>query len=314
MRFSELTRQREIGVLAFTGLQDADLSDPQYDSRAVSNGSTFVAIKGFQTDGHKFIQSAISRGATTIVLEDTSAFSEDDAKEATVTRILVSNARKALAIISEEAFGSPSSKLRLIGVTGTNGKTTTTNIIRQLLSCRGENTGLIGTIGSYIGDEFIGGTLTTPESRELSIMLRDMVAAGVTTCIMEVSSIAVTLDRISALDFDIGVFTNLTQDHLDFHKTMEEYKRAKQQFFNHLTPPAIAITNIDDEFGATMVEHTVANIHSYGLEDDTAFGSSDIVAKDISYSLHGTSFTIKKRYSDESAQVVNKLVGTFNVQ
>ncbi|HET9137042.1 MAG TPA: Mur ligase family protein, partial [Candidatus Kapabacteria bacterium] len=223
MRFSELTRQREIGVLAFNGLQDADLSDPQYDSRAVTMGSVFFAIKGFQTDGHTFIQAAIDRGATTIILEDGEVFTEEAATQASVTRIVVANARKALAIISEEAFGSPSSKLRLIGVTGTNGKTTTTNIIRQFLSKRGEKTGLIGTIGSYIGDEYLGGVLTTPESRDLSKMLSDMVAAGVTTCIMEVSSIAVTLDRIAGLDFDIGVFTNLTQDHLDFHKTMEDY-------------------------------------------------------------------------------------------
>src|SRR6478736_4734740 len=124
MKFSELTRQREIGVLAFTGLKDADLSDPQYDSRKVKSGSAFFAIKGFAVDGHTFIQSAIEKGATTIILENASTFSEDEAKTKNINRILVENSRKALAIISEEAFSSPSKKMRLIGVTGTNGKTT----------------------------------------------------------------------------------------------------------------------------------------------------------------------------------------------
>lgn len=314
MRFSELTRQREIGVLAFTGLQDADLSDPQYDSRLVTTNSAFVAIKGFQTDGHRFIQNAISQGAKTIILEDASAFSEDDATSAGVTRILVANARKALAVISEEAYGSPSSKLRLIGVTGTNGKTTTTNIIRQFLELRGEKTGLIGTLGSFIGDTFLGDTLTTPESKDLSAILAEMLRQGVTSCIMEVSSIAIELQRISALDFDIAVFTNLTQDHLDFHKTMERYADAKKQFFTSLKPTAVAITNIDDPFGALMIEQTNANSHSYGLDDGSHFGSSDIVASNISYSLGGTSFTVKKRYSEESAEIKTRLVGAFNVQ
>ncbi|MEP7236196.1 MAG: Mur ligase domain-containing protein, partial [Ignavibacteriota bacterium] len=175
MKFSELTRQREIGVLApienNLGLQDADLSDPQYDSRKITTGSTFVAIKGFATDGHSFISQAIERGATTIVIDNAEAFSEADAKAKNVDRILVTNSRKALAVISEEVFGSPSMKLRLIGVTGTNGKTTTTNLIKQLLESRGEKCGLIGTIGIYFGSEFMPASHTTPESRDLSELL-----------------------------------------------------------------------------------------------------------------------------------------------
>ncbi|MBS1904472.1 MAG: UDP-N-acetylmuramoyl-L-alanyl-D-glutamate--2,6-diaminopimelate ligase [Bacteroidetes bacterium] len=314
MRFSELTRQREVGVLALTGLQDADLSDPQYDSRAVKPGSTFFAIKGFQTDGHRFIADAIARGATVIVLEDADAFSEADAASANVSRLLVSSARKALAIISEEAFGSPSQKLRLIGVTGTNGKTTTTNVIRQFLELRGEKVGLIGTLGAYIGSESLGGTLTTPESRDLSAMLRQMVDSGVTTCVMEVSSIAVELERTAALDFDIAVFTNLTQDHLDFHKTMEAYASAKQKLFTGLKPNAVAITNADDEYGAFMIENTSANAHSYGQHDGSRFGSADILASNVEYSLRGTSFNVAKRYSDEEAVIASQLVGEFNVE
>jgi UDP-N-acetylmuramoyl-L-alanyl-D-glutamate--2,6-diaminopimelate ligase len=158
MKFSKLTRQREIGIRAISfanGSQDADLSDPQYDSRTVKPGSVFFASKGYADDGHKYIPNAIDRGASVIVLEDENALSEEEAKEKNITRILVGNSRKALAIISEEAFGSPSSKLRLIGVTGTNGKTTTTNLIKQLLEYRGETVGLIGTLGIWIGNEHI---------------------------------------------------------------------------------------------------------------------------------------------------------------
>lgn len=314
MKFSELTRQREIGVLAFQGLKDADLSDPQYDSRLVKPGSTFFAMKGFATDGHSFIQSAIEKGASTIVLEDDGAFSGENAEAKKVNRILVTNARKALALISEEAFGSPSKKLRLIGVTGTNGKTTTTNIIKQILDRRGERCGLIGTLGVFIGDVFLPGTHTTPESRDISELLAKMIAEGVTTCVMEVSSHSIVLERIAALDFDIGVFTNLTQDHLDFHETMEKYAEAKQSFLSGLRETAVAITNSGSDYGEFMREHTIANAHSYGLDDGSKFGNADLVASYIDYSLRGTSFTIKKRYSDEQTVFHSKLVGKFNVE
>ena len=314
MKFSELTRQREIGVLAFTGLKDADLSDPHYDSRNVKHGSTFFAIKGFAADGHSFIQSAIEKGANTIVLEDGTAFSEAKAIKKNINRILVTSSRKSLAIISEEIFGSPSKKIRLIGVTGTNGKTTTTSLIKQILEWRGVKCGLIGTIGVYIGNEFIPGTHTTPESRDISELLAKMVKRNVTTCVMEVSSHSIVLERIAALDFDIGAFTNLTQDHLDFHETMENYAAAKQKFFSGLKETAVAITNARSDYGEFMTEHCIANVHSYGLDDGTKFGNADIVASKVEYSLRGTSFTIKKRYSDEQTVFQSKLVGKFNVE
>lgn len=313
MKFSKLTRQREIGILAFNGSKDADLSDPQYDSRKVTHGSTFVAIKGFTHDGHSFIREAIEQGATTIVVEDAQAFSEEDAERLQVNRLLVEDSRKALAHLSEEAFGHPSKKLRLIGVTGTNGKTTTSNLIKQLLEHKGERTGLIGTLGVWIEKDFIPAEHTTPESRDLSALLAKMVTEGVTTCVMEVSSHSVILERISALDFDIAIFTNLTQDHLDFHKTMDAYARAKQQFFSSLKETAVAITNADDAHGAYMTEFSHANVHSYGKDDGTVFGNADIVASRLLGDIHGTSFTIRKRYSDEEANVASPLVGSFNV-
>ncbi|MDP4221580.1 MAG: UDP-N-acetylmuramoyl-L-alanyl-D-glutamate--2,6-diaminopimelate ligase [Bacteroidota bacterium] len=314
MKFSELTRQREIGILAYQGLKDADLSDPQYDSRLVKPGSTFFAIKGFATDGHSFIKDAIKKGARTIVLEDGSSFSEEDARVHNVNRLLVANSRIALSIISEDVFGSPSRKLRLIGVTGTNGKTTTTNLIKQLLELRGETCGLIGTLGVFIDKRFIPGTHTTPESRDISELLARMLKEGVTTCVMEVSSHSIVLERISALDFDIGVFTNLTQDHLDFHHSMESYAAAKQKFFTGLRETAVAITNSGSPHGEFMTEHTIANAHSYGIDDGSKFGNADLVASDVAYSLRGTKFTVKKRYSDEQTIFDSKLVGKFNVE
>lgn len=313
MKFSKLTRQREIGKLAFNGSKDADLSDPQYDSRKVTNGSTFFAIKGFAVDGHSYIKQAIERGATTIVIEDASSLSEQEADAFAVSRLLVEDSRKALAYLSEEVFGHPSTKLRLIGVTGTNGKTTVSNLIKQLLEHRGERVGLIGTLGVWINTTFIPTEHTTPESRDLSSLLARMVDEGVTTCVMEVSSHSVILNRVLALDFDIGIFTNLSQDHLDFHKTLDAYARAKQQFFTSLKETAIAVTNADDKHGAFMTEFSHANVHSYGSDDGTVFGNADIVASRIQSTVNSTTFTIRKRYSDEEADVTSSLVGSFNV-
>lgn len=309
MELSKLTRQREIGIRAIYGSQNADLSDPQYDSRKVKQGSTFFAIRGFATDGHHFIGTAIEKGATTIILED-GAFLQ---QESGVTQIVVTNSRKALALISEEVFGSPSSNLRLIGVTGTNGKTTTTNLIKQLCELSGEKVGLIGTLGSWIGPRFIEGTHTTPESRDLSELLATMVREGITTCIMEVSSHAVVLERTAGLKFDIGVFTNITLDHLDFHKDFQDYAKAKQKFFTSLSSTAIAITNADDPYGSFMVEDSEATSYSYGLHDGSAFGHADITADIQQMTLQGSTFVVRKRYNEEKAEFGTKLVGKFNV-
>ncbi len=171
----------------------------------------------------------------------------------------------------------------MIGVTGTNGKTTVTNIIRQLLMLRGEKIGLIGTVGIFIGEEEIPATHTTPESRDLSELLARMVAENVTTCVMEVSSHALALDRVVALDFDIAAFTNLTRDHLDFHKTMEAYFAAKQKLFDHLKDTAIADTNADDPHGLPIVSNTLANRHTYGIRKQGEPAHADLMAYDVKY-------------------------------
>lgn len=316
MKFRELTRLEEIGLLdIFSPMGDGetDLSSPRYDSRQVTPGDVFFAIAGFASDGHRFIQQAIDRGAKAIVLEIGEAFSQEDAARQQVARILVKSSRKALAIISEQAFGSPSTKLRLIGVTGTNGKTTVTNLIRQFLQLRGERVGLIGTIGIDIAGEMIDATHTTPESRDISELLARMVATNVTTCVMEVSSHALALDRVTALDFDIAVFTNLTQDHLDFHHTMEAYFKAKQTLFNGLKDTAVAITNADDPYGLKMVESANANVHTFSISSQAEV-LGDLIASDVKLSIQGTEFELKKRYSDERAHVNTRLVGRFNAE
>jgi UDP-N-acetylmuramoyl-L-alanyl-D-glutamate--2,6-diaminopimelate ligase len=304
----------EIGLLDFYEAGEADLSRLQYDSRNVKPGDTFFAIRGFETDGHTFIAKAITNGATAIILEDDSAFTREDAIRANVSRLLVKNSRRALAFISEWAFGSPSTKLRMIGVTGTNGKTTVTNIIRQILMLRGEKVGLIGTVGIFIGEKEIPATHTTPESRDLSELLAQMVAENVTTCVMEVSSHALALDRVAALDFDSAAFTNLTRDHLDFHKTMEAYFLAKQKLFDHLNDTAIAITNADDPNGLPIVSNTVANVHTYGIRNPGGLAHADLMAYEIGYSTEGTTFRIEKRYSDERALFESPLAGKINVE
>jgi len=300
-------RYAEIGLVG-PHIDEADLSRPQYDSRKVEPGDVFFAIRGFATDGHMFIANAIERGAKTIVIEDTNAFSEEDAQRANVIRLVAENSRRALAYASEHAFGSPSMKLRMIGVTGTNGKTTVSNVIRQLLEARGEKTGLIGTIGIQIGEEEIPATHTTPESRDISELLARMVAENVSSCVMEVSSHALALDRVSALDFDIAVFTNFTQDHLDFHRTMEEYFAAKRKLFDSLKDTAVAVTNADDPRGFDIASKTNANAHSYGMH------GADLIATNVKLSATGSTFKVEKRYSDERAEFHSPLIGAFNVE
>jgi UDP-N-acetylmuramoyl-L-alanyl-D-glutamate--2,6-diaminopimelate ligase len=319
MKLSELTRKDEIGILSIDGNlssgMDADLSDPQYDSRKIGHGSTFFAIKGYSVDGHRFISAAIEKGASAIVIEDDAAFTKEDAVSRGVTRILVRDTRSALAHLSEMYFGEPSSKLRVIGVTGTNGKTTTTNVIKQLLEAGGERVGLIGTIGTWIGDEHIPTSHTTPESRDLSELMARMVQARVDTCVMEVSSHALELKRVAALDFDIAIFTNLTQDHLDFHKDMESYCRAKAKLFKGLKDTAVAISNADSPYCDRMIGDTIANSHTYGLlKPGDDLGHADLLASNVQLGLNKTSFTLSKRYSDESAEFKTSMIGRFNVE
>ena len=276
-----------------------------YDSRKVKRNSIFVAIKGFKTDGHKFISDAINDGALAIVLEDDKAFPDDAITRQNVAKILVKDSREALAELSNSFFGEPSKKIKLIGVTGTNGKTTTTYFIKSIFETAGYKTGLVGTITNFIGEREITSSLTTPESNDLNMLFDEMYSQGCKYAIMEVSSHSLVLKRVHKLYFSAGVFTNLTQDHLDFHQNFEDYLNAKKILFDNLDSSASAIYNIDDPNGVKIVADSKAKIFSYG-----SFDSSDYKLMDIRFDLNGTNFTII--HKDREYKVSTSLVGDFN--
>ena len=218
------------------GRMPATISGIAYDSRRVQSGELFVAVPGLKQDGRRYVEAALTRGAAAVVLER-----PDLLEGRTIGRVLVPSSREALARLADAYFGHPSGALTVVGITGTNGKTTTSYLVDALLSARGQRTGLIGTVQYRIGAEVIGAGQTTPEAVELQSFLRRMVKAGVTAVAMEVSSHALALSRVDGIDFDVAVFTNLTQDHLDFHGTMDAYREAKQRLFALLASVAIVL-------------------------------------------------------------------------
>jgi UDP-N-acetylmuramoyl-L-alanyl-D-glutamate--2,6-diaminopimelate ligase len=276
-----------------------------YDSRKVSNNSIFVAIKGFKTDGHKYISEAISKGALAIVLEDNSAFPDDAITRQNVAKILVKNSREALAELSSSFFDEPSKKIKLVGVTGTNGKTTTTYFIKSIFETAGYKTGLIGTISNFIGEKEIVSSLTTPESNDLNFLFHEMHEQGCEYAVMEVSSHSLALKRVHKLFFSSAVFTNLTQDHLDFHQNLEDYLKSKKILFDNLDLSASAIYNADDPNGAMIIADSKAKIFSYGNSD-----TSDFRIMDIKFNLNGTYFSVS--HKDKKYEVSTSLVGDFN--
>ena len=212
MKLSEILKY--LRVKKFVGDENVNISGIAYDSREVEEGDLFVAIRGLNVDGHRFIPEAVLAGAVAVILEN-DIIDDNYFVERNVAKIVVPDSRKALAVVSSAFYGFPSKKLKLVGVTGTNGKTTTTHLIKSILEFGGLKAGLIGTINYVIGDEIIPAGQTTPESLELNKFISKMVEKGISACVMEVSSHALALDRVYELDFDVGVFTNLTHDHLD---------------------------------------------------------------------------------------------------
>ena len=246
---------------------DMEISGVCYDTRALIAGNIFVAIKGYETDGHKYIDTAAQNGAACIICED--------APKVDVPYVLVKDSRKALSLISIAWFQNPAEKLRMIGVTGTNGKTTVTSLLKCVIEkCTGAKSGLIGTSGIMIGDVEIPAEHTTPESYELQKILAMMVDAGCEYAVMEVSSHALELGRVHGIEFEVGVYTNLSQDHLDFHGTMEAYARAKSALFAISQKSAI---NIDDSYADVMLEKAAGSVFTYAIDDDSA----DLVGKDV---------------------------------
>lgn len=292
------------GRMVFT--QDLSIRNIQYDSRKVQRDDLFVAIAGTKADGHRYIDAAINSGAVAVVMQDESAWPDPYFMHSGVIKLVVPDSRIALARMSANFYRHPSRQLRLVGVTGTNGKTTTTHLIKSVLEAAGDKVGLIGTIEYRIGDERIPATHTTPESLELNALLAQMVERHCTAAVMEVSSHSLALHRVHGLQFSIGVFTNLTQDHLDFHGTMAEYFAAKKLLFDTLDASAYAVTNVDDPCGLSIVVQTAAKTLTYGIR-----GKADVAASEVSLSVQGAHFTVS--YGAISGVVESSLTGQFNV-
>jgi UDP-N-acetylmuramoyl-L-alanyl-D-glutamate--2,6-diaminopimelate ligase len=247
-------------IFATTGNTNVQITSICDDSRKVVPGSAFVAVKGFASDGHSYIQTAIEKGASAIIFENKEALpqiSED------ICTIQVASSRKALALCAANFYDNPSHKLTLVGITGTNGKTTTVTLLYKLFRELGYNCGLLSTIANYVGDKGTEAVNTTSDPITINSLLAQMVDEGCEYCFMEVSSIGVEQERVAGLKFKVGIFSNLTHDHLDYHKTFAEYLRCKKLFFDNLDSDAYAITNIDDRNGIVMMQNTKAKVVTY---------------------------------------------------
>lgn len=255
-----------ITVLEIIGSDDKEITSLENDSRKIKRGSMFVAVRGTQVDGHKFIPLVTLAGASAIVCEE---FPER--LEATVTYIKVANSAVALGQLASEWWGNPSRNLKLVGVTGTNGKTTTATLIYEMARLMGYKAGLLSTVCNYIDSEAIPTNQTTPDPLTINQLLHRMVAEGCKYAAMEVSSHAADQHRIAGLFFTGAVFSNLTRDHLDYHKTVENYLRAKKSFFDGLPASAFALTNIDDKNGEIMQQNCKANKYTYSLRTQADF-------------------------------------------
>ncbi|RPI06541.1 MAG: UDP-N-acetylmuramoyl-L-alanyl-D-glutamate--2,6-diaminopimelate ligase [Ignavibacteriae bacterium] len=285
---------------------DVEVGGVQYDSRKIQRSDCFVAIKGTSSDGQKYIQNAMNQGAKVIVLEDDTVLPDPLCMHAGVIKVVVPDSRKALAILAANYFGHPSKKMKCVGITGTNGKTTTSNLVKSIVEANGEKAGLVGTIEYKIGEQVFPATHTTPESLELNELFDAMVKNHCTSVSMEVSSHALDQSRVYGIEFDVAVFTNLTQDHLDYHGTMENYFEAKKRLFTQLKPSNCAVINHDDPWGVQLLGSFNARKISYGINS-----SADCQAKDIKLGIEGTTFIV--RYGGQESTVTTPLIGTFNV-
>ena len=277
MKLQELLNGANYTVIS--GELDKEISKVQYDSRKVEEGDMFVCLSGFEVDGHDYAQNAIKSGATTIICEKDIDLSDIDRE---VTVIKVEEGRKVLAMMSANFYNHPTKKLKLIGVTGTNGKTTSVYILKSILEKAGKKVGLVGTIANYIGSKKIDSERTTPESLELQGLFSQMVEEGCEYCVMEVSSHSLELDRVYGCEFEVGIFTNLTRDHIDFHKTFDNYYNAKYKLFQRSKN---CIINVDDNYGYRIIndlkEHNSdKNIVTYSLKEESNLRATDIMLEE----------------------------------
>lgn len=322
MNLRMLIKDMEINEI--TGSADVEVTGIAYDSRKVKTGDVFVAAKGEKHNGHDFISDAVKKGALAIVHEG----SNSSLKKLLVTRyplpifIRVKDSREALAYLSNNFYERPSDKLTVIGVTGTNGKTTATYLIKSILEAWGKGVGLIGTINYLVKDRHYDAPHTTPEALEFQAVLNEMVSAGCSHVATEVSSHALAQKRVDYTGFSVAVFTNLTRDHLDFHITMEKYFRAKERLFKELLlkDGTSAVINFDDPYGRRLIselktsQQGAANLRDSKAENVITYGietGADIVAANIKNSFDGLMFDIK--FNDRTYNIQSSLIGTHNV-
>ena len=278
------------------GTTQKTIAEIQIDSRKVGKEGVFVAIKGVKSDGHAFIETAIEKGATVIVCEQMPTVLNK-----VITYIIVENAQEAVAVMAHQFYDEPSTKLKLVGVTGTNGKTTVATLLFKLFNELGYTCGLISTIENHIGKNIVPATHTTPDPIQLNALLQQMVEAGCTHVFMEVSSHAIHQHRITGLQFVGGAFTNITHDHLDYHQTFEAYLEVKKTFFDQLPSAAFALSNLDDKNGAKMLLHTKAKKLSYAIH-----APANYKGKILENLLSGLVMNIN------DIEVHCRLIGTFN--
>ena len=286
-----------VKTLNINGNSDIDITGINIDSRKIKAGHLFVAVKGTQVDGHQFINKAIELGAKAVLVEDMPTDLKED-----VTYVQVASTEIEVGKIATIFYGNPTKKLKLVGVTGTNGKTTIATLLYNMFRKFGYKVGLISTVCNYIDDEAHPTDHTTPDPIELNQLLGEMVTAGCEYAFMECSSHAIHQHRIGGLHFEGGVFTNLTRDHLDYHKTFENYRNAKKMFFDSLSKNAFAITNADDKNGMIMVQNCKANIKTYSMQR-----MADFRAKIIECHFEGMYLEV------DGKEVGVQFIGKFNV-
>lgn len=284
-------------ILDVKGSDDVEIKSIAYDSRKVETGSLFVAIQGFKLDGHDYISEAVAKGATAVIGEKDVDLPEN------ILYIKVKNSRKALSEASSLFFGKPAEKLKVVGVTGTNGKTTTTYLIKAILDEAGYSTGVVGTIGVRIKDRLLPSERTTPESLELNHIFSEMLKEGVEYVSMEVSSHSLKLHRVDHINFEVGVFTNLTQDHLDFHINFEDYYASKKKLFSLSRK---AVINVDDESGRRLCRELNIPVLTYAIEE-----KADVKAENVTINESGVSFDVCAL--DKRKKIRYRVPGRFSV-
>lgn len=285
------------------GRTDIQISNLHFDSRQIGAGDLFIAQVGTAVDGHTFIESCVAKGCAAVVLSNKAYMPKEPSdKELSTTYILVENTDHALGMLASQWFGNPSHELTLVGVTGTNGKTTIATLLYKLVRALGHKAGLLSTVVNYIDDEAIAATHTTPDAIALNSLLRRMVDAGCEYAFMEVSSHSIAQERIAGLDFDGALFTNLTRDHIDYHKTFDNYRDTKKRLFDGLKKSAFAITNKDDKNGLVMTQNCQAAVSTYSTRS-----LADYKAQILEEGFDGMLLHINNR------EVFVPLVGRFNV-